>query len=75
MVTSTLTLKIVTEEKGRCDLFVTGLNGQVYLKTQLACSAGVNFFARDINAFPFGKYILTLKQNDKVITKSFYKIK
>ena len=75
MVTSALALKIETEEKGKCDLFITGLNGQVYLKTQFTCIPGINFFARDLNAFPFGKYLITLRQNDKVITKSFYKIK
>jgi hypothetical protein len=75
MVSSALALKIETEEKGRWDLFITGLNGQVYLKTQLFCLPGVNSFAKDVNAFPSGKYLLTLKQNDKVITKSFYKIK
>jgi len=74
MVTSTLALKIETEEKGRWDFFITGLNGQVYLKTQLLCMPGVNSFTKDVNAFPSGKYLLTLKQNDKVITKSFYKI-
>ena len=75
MVTSALALKIETEERGRCDLFITGLNGQVYFKTQLLFLPGVNSFAKDVNAFPYGKYLITLKQNDKVITKSFYKIK
>jgi len=35
---------------------------------------GVNSFTKDVNALPSGKYLLTLKQKDKVITKSFYKI-
>jgi len=73
-VTSALALKIETEQKGRCDLFITGLNGQVYLKTQLFCIPGVNSFAKDVNTLPSGKYLLTLKQNHKVITKSFFKI-
>jgi len=74
MVTSTLALKIESEEKSRWDFFITGLNGQVYLKTQLLCMPGVNSFTKDVNALPSGKYLLTLKQKDKVITKSFYKI-
>jgi hypothetical protein len=75
MVTSALALKIATEENGRGDLFITGLNGQVYLKTQLLCMPGVNFFTKDVSTLPSGKYFLTLKQNDRVATKSFYKIK
>jgi hypothetical protein len=75
MVTSALTLKIQTEENGRCDLFITGLNGQVYLKSQLLCMLGVNSFSKNINTLPPGNYFLTLKQNDKVITKFFNKIK
>lgn len=74
-VTSSLNLKIETEEKGKYDLFVTGLDGRVYLKSQLFCMQGVNSFAKDVYAFPSGKYFLTVKQNDKVITKSFYKLR
>lgn len=74
-VTSSLSLKIETEEKGRCDVFITGISGEVYLKTQFLCMPGVNSFAKDVNALPFGKYFLTVKQNDKVVTKPFYKMK
>jgi hypothetical protein len=74
-VTSALALKIETEEKGRCDLFITGLNGQVYLKSQLFCIQGVNSFTKDVYALPSGKYFVTLKQNNKVLTKPFYKIR
>ena len=74
-ITSSLSLKIETEQRGRCDIFITGMDGRIYLQTQMFNGPGVNSFAKDVSALPSGKYLLTLKQNDKVITKSFYKIK
>jgi hypothetical protein len=74
IVSSSLNLKIETEEKGKCEVFITGINGQVYLKTQFVCLPGVNSFSKDLNTIPYGKYLLTIKQNNKAITKSFFKI-
>jgi hypothetical protein len=74
-VTSALNLKIETEGKGKCNLLIRDLNGQVFLKTQLPCIAGVNSFTKDLSSLPSGKYILTLTQNDRVLTKLFYKIR
>jgi hypothetical protein len=72
-VTSTFNFKIETEEKGLCDFLIMDLNGQIYLKNQLPCIAGVNSFAKDVSALPSGLYIFRLTQNGKSITKSFYK--
>jgi hypothetical protein len=73
-VISALNVKIESEDKARCDLLITDLNGQVYLHTQLSCIAGINSFGKDVSSLPSGKYILRIKQNEKIITKSFYKI-
>jgi hypothetical protein len=74
-ITSSLALKIQTEESGKYDLFITGLDGRVYLKSQLFCVQGNNSFDKDVYALPSGKYFLTVKQNHRVITKPFYKIR
>lgn len=73
MVSSQLSLKIQTGVSGRCNLLITGMNGQVMFKNEFNLNSGINFHNKDMSILPKGQYILRLQLNNSIITKTFYK--
>lgn len=60
---------------GKIGISITNNMGQVLFREDASCRAGSNFISKDLSFLGDGKYYITLRTSNQVITRSFVKLK
>jgi hypothetical protein len=66
---------LVTPDAGNVDISIVNGAGQIVLQEVLRCSAGPNFYSRDLSMLCDGRYYITIRSSKQLLTTSLIKLR
>ena len=72
---SRITATLITPDAGKVDISIINDAGQTVLQEVLNCRAGSNFYSRDLSMLANGRYFITIKGSQQVLTTPLIKLR